>query len=165
MRFAQSVRQPRLIAGYFASHVFGEARERRFRFRQSGRGINPPEVGGHRLALLPRDCRILCTMQSCTCVCGKTDSIASRKPLSPSTQAMKQLRQPRLFSSVGKYCSQHCYKSTIIATPSTPGRRCRQIVACIVVTMAPQLQRRRSLSSCYDVQLFSLGQSGLSSRG
>src|SRR6202008_3504203 len=44
--------------------------------------------------------RIRCTMQVCTTVCGNTDVIASGKPLSPSTTAMRMSLTPRALSSL-----------------------------------------------------------------
>src|SRR6185369_3769829 len=52
------------------------------------------------------ECRTRCTMHNCTSVCGKTLSIASGKPFSPSTQAIKMSLTPRFFSSVTT-CSQN----------------------------------------------------------
>src|SRR5829696_159478 len=43
--------------------------------------------------------RIRCTMQVCTTVSGKTALIASGKPLSPSTTAMRISPMPRFLSS------------------------------------------------------------------
>src|SRR6478672_1293197 len=44
--------------------------------------------------------RIRWTMQVCTTVCGNTDVIASGKPLSPSTTAMRISLTPRALSSL-----------------------------------------------------------------
>ena len=44
----------------------------------------------------------MCTRQSCTYVAGKTASIDSGNPLSPSTQPMKMSRTLRFLSSVKK---------------------------------------------------------------
>ena len=46
------------------------------------------------------ECRTMCTMQSCTSVCGKTASMASGKPVRPSTQAIRTSLRPRFLSSV-----------------------------------------------------------------
>src|SRR5574344_2199597 len=48
----------------------------------------------------------MCTMHNCTTALGNTASMASGKPLSPSTQAMKMSCTPRLRSSVTT-CSQN----------------------------------------------------------
>ena len=47
-----------------------------------------------------REPRTMWTMQSWTCVFGKTASIASGKPASPSMEAMRMCWTPRFFSSV-----------------------------------------------------------------
>src|SRR5574343_248289 len=47
----------------------------------------------------------MCTMHSCTVVLGKTASMASGNPFSPSTQAIRMSWTPRLRSSVTT-CSQ-----------------------------------------------------------
>ncbi len=47
-----------------------------------------------------RDPLTLWTIQSCTSVLGKTASMASGNPLSPSTHAMKMSLTPRFFISV-----------------------------------------------------------------
>lgn len=61
----------------------------------------------------------MCTMHSCTVVCGNTASIASGNPFSPSTQAMKMSCTPRLRSSVTT-CSQNLAPSVWAShTPST----------------------------------------------
>ena len=43
--------------------------------------------------------RIRCTMQVCTVVCGNTEAIASGKPLSPSTTAMRMSLTPSWAAS------------------------------------------------------------------
>src|ERR1051326_1143077 len=58
-------------------------------------------------------------MHNCTSVCGKIVSIASGKPFSPSTQAMKMSWTPRFFSSVTT-CSQNLAPSVwAIPKPNT----------------------------------------------
>ena len=49
-------------------------------------------------------------MQSCTCACGNTISMACGKPFIPSTQAMNTSLTPRFFSSVNT-CSQNVARS------------------------------------------------------
>src|SRR3954463_7099035 len=44
--------------------------------------------------------RIKCTMQVCTVACGNTEVIASGKPLSPSTTAIRISLRPRVLSFV-----------------------------------------------------------------
>src|SRR4051794_8409618 len=58
-------------------------------------------------------------MQSCTCVFGYTVWIASGKPFSPSTQAIRMSRTPRLRISV-RICSQNLAPSVaLVHKPST----------------------------------------------
>jgi hypothetical protein len=76
--------------------------------------------------------RTTCTTQVCTTVSGNTLVIASGSPVSPSQQAMRMSRSPRLRSAVSTECQNFAPSASAIHTPraclrpstSTPMTRC-----------------------------------------
>src|SRR5207237_7606403 len=75
-------------------------------------------------------------MHSCTSVLGKTVSIASGKPFSPSTQAIKMSVTPRFLSSVTtcsqnlapSVCAIHNPKTSFKPSIVTPNRQINRFV-------------------------------------
>src|SRR3954469_9219090 len=63
--------------------------------------------------------RIKCTMQVCTVACGNTEVIASGKPLSPSTTAIRISLRPRVLSSFITLSQNLAPSLCSIQSPST----------------------------------------------
>ena len=63
--------------------------------------------------------RIRCTMQVCTTVCGNTEVIASGKPFSPSTTAIRMSLTPRASSSLTTLSQNLAPSVCSIQSPST----------------------------------------------
>src|SRR6266403_3342209 len=88
-------------------------------------------------------------MHSCTSVCGKTLSIASGNPFSPSTQAMKMSVTPRFFSSVTtcsqnlapSVCAIHNPRTSLNPSIVTPNRQVDRFVPDVPVVSYFELDR------------------------
>src|SRR5215510_5568778 len=88
-------------------------------------------------------------MHNCTSVLGKTVSMASGKPLSPSTQAMKMSCTPRFFSSVitcsqnlaPSVCATHKPRTSFKPLSFTPNRHIDRFVAHVRSIANFELQR------------------------
>jgi hypothetical protein len=80
-------------------------------------------------------------MRTCVMVFGKTDSIASEKPLSPSTQAMKMSQTPRFHHPVDSESQNFAPSLSAVHSPS---------VSYLPSTLTPIARQMQRLGSTAD---------------